>query len=120
VIAAGSWTLDTVDSDFCIGETEAYDYSDSLSSLPRGRCFGRTPWPIRSTTLDMEKAADAYLSGKSLADQIALSKFMAAVEYDLPPVRSRTTTLDVPSLRIAGASLAIRDEWHKRLEGGAT
>ena len=122
MIARGTgndWTTDTVDSEMALGDTHEHYYHDQLSSLPRGRSLGRAPWPVASTTLEMEQAVDTYLSGKPLAEQIGLSRFMAALEYELPPVRSRTTTLDAPWLRIPGASVAIRQQWHERLEGGA-
>ncbi len=117
VIAAGTGTSATADSDFGSAETVPHGYSDALSSLPRGRCFGRTPWPVSNTTLELERIVDEYLSAKPLAEQIALSKFMAAVEYDLQAPRSRTTTLDVPALRHAGFSVQVALEWNKRLAG---
>lgn len=115
MIAIGTWTLATVDSDMATGDTEEHYYHDGLSSLPRGRSLGRAPWPLSSTTLEMEKQVDEYLSSKSLAEQVALSKFMAAVEYELPAARSRTTTIDAPHLREAGWSAGVAVEWLQRL-----
>jgi hypothetical protein len=98
---------------------EHSDSADLWSSLPRGRALGSVPWlPVMwHPTLDQEQAVEAYLSGKSGAEQMALARMMREVETGcVPPARSRTTTDDVPWLKQPGAGRLIALAWNARLE----
>lgn len=93
---------------------------DRWSSLPRGRAVGSVPWlPVMwHPTLDQEKAVEAYLSGKSGAEQLELARFMREVETGcVAPARSRTRTDDVPWLKQPGAGRLIALSWNARLAG---
>ena len=108
------------------------NYSDALSSLPRGRCLGSVPFSTDTwhVTLELERTVDAYLSSKSLADQLALAKLMAECESSVPvvpvqprvvvagPARSRTSTDNVPFLQQPGAGAKLAAQWWAELNGG--
>jgi hypothetical protein len=65
---------------------------------------------------EMHGAVESYLSGKTIAEQVALSRLMAEVEQGMPTApRSKTTTLDMPFLQQPGAGRLIALEWAKRL-----
>jgi hypothetical protein len=102
-------------------ESRAF-YSDALSSLPRGRAIGTVSWTADTwhSTLDMERAVDAYLSSKPLREQLDLARLMGDIEMPVPlppvaPARSRTETLDSPFLRMPGAGAALAVSWNRRL-----
>lgn len=107
------------------------NYSDALSSLPRGRCLGSVPFSTDTwhVTLELERTVDAYLSSKSLADQVALAKLMSECESSVPvativlpriivpgPTRSRTSTDPVPFLKQPGAGRILAAQWWAELE----
>jgi hypothetical protein len=78
------------------------------------------PWDPRTwmASESVTRAANEYLLSKPLAEQVAVSQLMADIErIGLPPVRSRTTTDDVPWLQQPGAGRLIAAAWNARLEG---
>jgi hypothetical protein len=105
----------TFDSDWCEDDTRDSLGDCHVSALP----IVKAP-SVRSKEWDEACAAvDAYLALRSVSEQTALNRFMAAVEHDLQAPRSRTTTLDAPWLAIPGADSVIAAEWMARLNGGA-
>lgn len=106
MIARGSDCGDHCDFDGTV------DTSDGSGS-PR-------PWDPRTwlVTVEQTRAAEAYFMSKTLAEQVAVTDLIVEIErIGLPPVRSRTTTDDVPWLKQPGAAARIAAEWHARLEG---
>lgn len=91
------------------------NYSDSFSSLPRGRCLGSVPFDASDwhPTLEQERAVEAYLSSKSGEDQLALARLIRDVEVG--PPRSKTTTLEAPWLQKPGYAQSVAAEWSRKL-----
>lgn len=92
------------------------NYSDALSSLPRGRCLGSVPFDASDwhPTLEQERAVEAYLSSKSGEDQLALARLIRDVEVG-PQVRRGRSTDNVPMLQQPGAGRFLATEWAKKL-----
>jgi hypothetical protein len=91
-------------------------YSDSFSSLPRGRCLGSVPFDASEwhPTIDQERAVEAYLSSKSGEEQLALARLMRDVEVG-PQKRAGRTTERVPWLAEPGYAQRLALEWSARL-----
>ncbi len=94
-------------------------YSDSFSSLPRGRCLGSVPFDASEwhPTIDQERAVEAYLSSKSGEEQLALARLMRDVEVG-PQKRAGRTTERVPFLQQPGAGYELAKQWWSELAGG--
>jgi hypothetical protein len=90
-------------------------YSDSFSSLPRGRCLGSVPFDATDwhPTIDQERAVEAYLASKSGEEQLALARMIRDIEVG--PPRSKTVTVDAPWLRQPGYAQRLAKEWSERL-----
>jgi hypothetical protein len=108
-----------VKSTCATADMEPRGYSDSFSSLPRGRCLGSVPFDATDwhPTIDQERAVEAYLASKSGEDQLALARLIRDVEVG-PQRRVGRSTDNVPWLQQPGAGRALAAQWWSELNGG--
>jgi hypothetical protein len=95
------------------------EYSDSFSSLPRGRCLGSVPFDASEwhPTCDQERAVEAYLASKSGEEQLALARLMRDVELGPRPRQGRSTD-NIQMLQQPGAGRVLAQQWWAELAGG--
>lgn len=95
----------------CYGQR--LDTFDDLDETGGTRGLSPTTFAKWHISPGMEKAVESYLDGKGVDACIALARMMREIE--LPPPRSKTTTLDIPTLQQPGAGRFIAAEWLARL-----